>query len=200
MQSTRTLPEGYHSAGTIDIKQNVALMIGLNIAGLVVLVLAGGLFFSAAMRLHPGETGRFQWEISSLSSMLIIFGEIIGLSALNIVVHEAAHGIFFWLFTRTRPVFALRLTHAYAAAPDWYLSRGAYLVTCLAPLVLISLGGLACMALLGPAWLVPVWFLMTINAGGATGDIAVACWLLFQPATCLANDRGDAVTLYTLRK
>ena len=196
MVATRALPEEYRSAGTIDIKQNTALMIGLNIAGLVVLVLAGGLFFSAAMRLYPGEARRFQWEISSLSSMLIILGAIIGLSALNIVIHEAVHGIFFWLFTRTRPIFALRLTHAYAAAPDWYLNRNAYLVTCLAPLVLISLGGLACMALLGPVWLVPVWFVMTINAGGAAGDIAVAGWLLFQPSTCLANDRGDAVTLY----
>ena len=37
---------------------------------------------------------------------------------------------------------------------------------------------------------------MTLNAAGSVGDMAVAAWLIRAPAGCLANDQGDAFNLY----
>jgi hypothetical protein len=66
--------------------------------------------------------------------------------------------------------------------------------------VLISLAGVVLFAFASPAWLLPTWFVLIMNAGGAVGDLFVAGWLICQPPGCFAQDRGDAVTLYVPEK
>jgi hypothetical protein len=58
------------------------------------------------------------------------------------------------------------------------------------------MGGLAVIPVVPASWLLGVWFVLTMNAGGSVGDLLVAGWLLRQPPTCLAQDRGDSVTLF----
>ena len=47
-----------------------------------------------------------------------------------------------------------------------------------------------------PAWLLIIIFILTLNAAGATGDMAIAGWLLTTPPNSYAQDRGDAFSLY----
>lgn len=198
MQPTQTLPPNYVHSGTLDITKDTRLLVLLNVVGLALLAVGGWLFFIAIAALRPADAySHFSILFSaSLLETLFLIGAVLALTAVHILVHEAIHGIFFWWFTHTRPLFAFRWTHAYAAAPAWYLPRNHYLLTAVAPLVFISLAGLLIAAAVPASWLLPVWFILTSNAGGSVGDILVAGWLLRQPSDCLANDRGDAVSLY----
>ncbi|MBE0696083.1 MAG: DUF3267 domain-containing protein, partial [Anaerolineaceae bacterium] len=117
-----------------------------------------------------------------------------------LIFHEAIHGIFFWIFTHSMPHFAFRGMYAYAAALGWYLSRNAFQATTLAPLILISLAALLVMRLIPSAGLLATWFIATMNASGAVGDILVALWIMRTTPRSLIQDRGDAVTLYLPQK
>jgi hypothetical protein len=191
VRSTRTLPTGYRPAGSIDLSTNIAAQIGLNLAALALLVVFGAGFLRVLSALRP--------DASSISFSFGPGGLLIGALALAaatvavLVLHEAAHGLCFWLFTGERPRYGFKGLYAYAAAPDWHLPRLAYAVTGAAPLVLLSLGGLA-LALVVPLGVLPLLlYALSINAAGAVGDILVLGWVALSPRGTLFRDRGDAV-------
>jgi len=200
MRATRTLPPNYQKAGSIDISNNRRLLVILNMAGMLLMVFFGWIFFRAMVWLRPADALRLAGSasIEGLLEWVLLFAAIFALMALHIVVHEAVHGLFFWIYTGNRPRFAFKGAYAYAAMPGWYIPRGAFFITTLAPFVVISLIGLLMMRL--TPWLLPIWFVITLNASGSAGDLLVAAWLLLQPPGCLAEDRGDAVTLYLPEK
>jgi hypothetical protein len=198
MPVTRTLPANYQKIGTLDVSQNERLLLQLNLVGLLIMGIAGWLIFRFAAWLRPSDLAvalnRLQARTPLAAAVLI--AAVVILFIFHIIVHEAIHGVFFWLFTRSRPRFAFRWAYAYAAAPEWYIPRNPFFITTLSPFVLITLAGLLLIALAPPAWVLPTWFVVSMNAGGAVGDLAVGGWLLRLPPTCLAQDRGDAVTLF----
>ncbi len=199
MQPSRSLPSDYRLTYSFDLKNRKRLIL-VNFIGLGMFFLFAWLFFLLLRWLRPddlaGLTGVFKTTFTSLKDLLPLFALIISM-ILMVILHEGLHGIFFWLFTREKPVFALRLAYAYAGAPDWYLPRNQFLVTALAPLIGISLLGTVLMAVLPPSLLLPTYIFMVVNANGSTADIWVAVKLLLHPRTCLANDRGDSFTLYS---
>ena len=202
MQATKTLPEDYQAYATIALAKNKRLFLFLNLLGLVLFFGFGWLFVQMALLLRPDVAPLLHViDMTSdgsffLTLPLVWIPSVLVVFLLVPVLHEAAHGLFFWLFTRERPRFAYKVVYAYAAAPDWYLPRGPYLLIGLAPLVLLSLLGVALLPAL-PLLLLPgLIACLVLNAAGAVGDIALVCWLLFQPASLLARDAGDAVTIY----
>lgn len=198
MHASQTLPERYREAGTLDIARDRNLVIILNIAGLILVALSGWLFFQAIIRFRPDDAARglSRVTIHNLIDLAGLIFWILLLTVVHVILHEAVHGLFFWIFTGARPRFAFRWTYAYAAAPGWFIPRNAFLVTTLAPLILISLGGLAMVPIFPPAGLLATWYILTMNAGGSVGDLLVAVWILRHTRHCRIQDRGDAVTLY----
>ena len=198
MTSTRVLPPEYQESSTIDISQDRRFALLLNVAGIILMFVFGWLFLWAMMLLRAGTLGNegIGFSTGSLPDMVRLIFWIIVLLALHIILHEAIHGIFFWLFTRSRPVFAFRWKYAYAAAPGWYINRLPFLITTLAPLVVITAVGLLLMSAAPPSWLLGIWFVITMNASGAVGDMVVAWRLLTSPGDTLVEDRGDALTFY----
>ena len=136
MPPCQTLPSTYRLARTIDLRQQPALMLGLNLIGLVLLLLFGWLFFWLAARLRPQAQPGLSFSINLAAVLAIIFAFVAVL-----LLHELVHGAFFWLITRSRPRFGLQAAYAYAAAPDWYIPRNPYLIVGLAPFVGITLVG-----------------------------------------------------------
>jgi hypothetical protein len=205
MCATKVLPANYHPYATVDLAKNKALLVGLTLLGLGLFLVFGWLFVQLAIAVRGGgdatqvpgiglttsASGAFSFTLSGSWIVAVLLA-----CFLVPVVHEATHGIFFWVFTRERPRFGYRVLYAYAAAPDWYLPRGRYLMVGLAPLVLLSLGGTALLPV-APVALVPTLLaFLVFNAAGTVGDIVISIWLLFQPATLLARDTGDAITFY----
>jgi hypothetical protein len=196
MLPTRTLPTGYQKAGSLDISKDRRMMLALNVIGTALTILWGWVFFRAILFLRPtGGIGNVNFSFN-LPRLALFIVSVLALMAFYVTLHEAIHGFFFWRFTRARPYFAFRWTYAYAAAPEWYLPRNQYLVTALAPLVLITAAGLVAAPFVPDSWVIPLWFVLTMNAGGAVGDIAVAIWLLTLSPSALAQDRGNSVTLF----
>jgi len=198
-QATQQLPPGYAFLISLDLSKNKAAMIGLNLLGLALMVCFGWLFARIAIWLRPEvdlSSRLSSSQINSLGQLAGIIAVVIGILAAVVLLHEAVHGAFFWLFTRQRPHFGIRAAYAYASAPDWFIPRNQYLVVGIAPLVVLSLLGIALMAVVPESWLVPLLAFLVFNASGAVGDLVVIIWLLFQSSQVLAQDGGDAVTIY----
>lgn len=197
MKPTRDLPDGYRLQGTLDLSKNIRALIIMNIIGTLLFFLFGWLFFGFVSKVRPGITVIAPVvEIGGWIDLLTILATLLLAQAIMIVLHEGVHGFFFWLFTRQQPVYAFKGLYAYAALPGWFIPRNPYLVTCLGPLVGITLLGLISMVIVPPAWLLIIIFILTLNAAGATGDMAIAGWLLTTPPNSYAQDRGDAFSLY----
>ena len=200
MKSTQTLPENYRCIGSIDLLNNTSALLQLNLWGLVLFVLSAGLFTVILFALRTEDIRQgLVLGISGIGGVVQAILVVLAVTAAMIVLHEAAHGVCFWIFTGAAPKFAFKGAYAYAAAPDWYLPKYAYLVAALAPLVLLSLVGVALMLVVPPGAFVVLLLFLVTNASGAIGDLWVVGWLLRQPDSCYANDHGDAVSLYVKR-
>lgn len=196
MHAIKTLPGNYEPRGTLDLSRDTRALVWLNIGGLVLFVAVGwGLLWLT--RLLREDTS-IQFTVNLLNIVLLLGAFFLMVIAffLMIVVHEAIHGVFFWIFTRDRPIFGFRGPYAFAAAPEWYLPRNHYLVVGLAPFVLITLCGIALIPALPGSLLLPMLLLLAVHAGGACGDLFVTGWCLRQPASILVRDVGDAMTIY----
>ncbi|MHB0987564.1 MAG: DUF3267 domain-containing protein [Bellilinea sp.] len=195
MNAVQTLPENYRRCAGLNMK-NLGLQLKMNIAGFFLLVLFGWLFTAAAVYLRPDEAATFlllKWEgVSGILTIVIV----LALMFFTIVVHEAIHGLGFILLAKAHPIFAFRGVYAYAAAPEWFIPRDPYLMIGLAPFMVISLVGLALMAIVPAVWIAPLVLMCVVNASGAVGDLWVAVLLLRQPPEALSNDTGDEINIY----
>lgn len=197
MQPVKTLPPNYRLHGRLDLSKNKVALVGLNLASLVLLVLFGWLAFVLLPVLRPNDTG-FVLNFG-VENVLVLLFLLIGLFIFMIVLHEAIHGLFFWLFTRDRPRYGFKGLYAYAAAPDWYLPHRQHIVVGLAPLVLITLVGFGLVPFV-PINVVPILiYIVVMNATGAVGDIAMVAWLVIQPRGTLVRDVGDAISVYRVQ-
>jgi hypothetical protein len=202
------LPENYVERGTIDLAKDFKLLLRLQVAAFVAVILAGWLFLNLTYILRPDSvallslrsllghssddvfTIRISLSIYMLMSLLIA-------TVLMIVLHEAVHGFTFWYFTRKKPTFGFKGLYAFAASPKGtYLPRLQYFVVALAPLIFLSLAGIALIPILPLLALPTLVFFLIGNAAGAIGDVWVVAWLLREPPEILLQDRGDAVTCY----
>jgi hypothetical protein len=189
--STKTLPQGYAQSGVIDLKKNKRLAIVLNIVALLVTILSFYLLTRFAILARP--------DMLNLSGSITVSALVILVVVVVtfLTIHELIHGFFFWVFTRSKPVFALRLFYAYAGAPNWYIPVRQYAVITIAPLAIISAVGLLLIVLAPKSWILVVAFVVALNTGGAVGDLYVFIRLLGMSPNCLANDTGDVMTFYS---
>jgi len=195
MQCTTILPAGYTSWKTIDFKQDQSLMVVLGLGSLLAFIGFGFLFWLLAFLLSPSFHTNFRLVIN-LQVLGIAILSIVIVSIVVVIVHEAVHGLFFWLFTKQRPVFGFKWAYAYAAAPEYYVPRGQFLVIGIAPLILISLVGLALFPVTPFVVTLILVLTLTMNAAGAIGDLYVVGWLLSRPASLVIQDSGDSMTIY----
>lgn len=194
MQATQSLPTGYAPLGSVTLKENRRLLILLNVLGIPWFILCALFFFAMASLLSPANDASGSGVVSlSLTDMLLAFVVIVAALAAMLVLHEAVHGIFFWLFTRSRPLFAFKGLYAYAAAPGWFIPRWPFLVIGLAPLLLISLAGLVIMPFIAFPFSLVLILALIANATGAIGDLYLMIRLLFVPQDALIEDWGEGI-------
>jgi hypothetical protein len=198
MRATHELPKGYQEIGVIDISKGRTLL-WISAIGLVLMVGFCALFYWLLYLMRPlqfnsgGMDHPFGLENPYLASLGLIL-----LMVAMLLLHEAVHGVCFWIFTHSRPQFSFRRFYAYASIPGWYLPRGQYLISAIAPFLFITLTGLILMATMPATSFIPLIFVLVANASGSVGDLVVIAWLLSRKKGVLAQDRGDAVSLYEL--
>jgi hypothetical protein len=198
MHATKSLPADYEHLRTFDLKRDLSLLVRLNIAGLLLFLPIGWLFLSLGALLNP-QAGSVSSIISPSTSSLFQLLAYLCAAIFAIILHEIVHGLFFLIVTRTLPKFGFQGAYAFAAAPDWYINRNHYLWIGIAPLIVISLGGIILIPML-PNWILHAWlFMLIINATGAVGDVYVVSWLIRGPKKLLIQDLGDVITVYSMR-
>lgn len=198
---TTQLPQDYVEKGCLDLSKNTRATLLMTLVGLVLAIGAGWGFLAFLDRVRPALDWRGSAiKVDSIQQLIAIPVTLVVVFVAAIVLHEGVHGLFFYLFTGKRPVYGIGLGYAYAAAPEWYIPRNRYLVIALAPLLLLTLLGLALLAWLPPAGIPGVLLFLILNDGGAAGDLTVVGWLLTQPASCMAQDNGHAILLYRERE
>jgi hypothetical protein len=189
---TRELPAGYRPAGSIDLAANVPAQVGLSLGGIVLFIAWYAGFSRLIGVLRPAVR-----DVSVTFGLGgILFGLVAALAviALVLILHEAAHGLCFWLFTRDRPRYGFKGAYAYAAAPDWHFPHREYAITAVAPLVLLIAGGLALVLIISLGALPILIFALSFTAAGAFGDLRILVWIALSPRGALFRDRADAVT------
>lgn len=188
--STKTLPETYTQSGEIGLKNNKRLAITLNIVSFFVGVLSLFLLFILATWLRPS----FMDASGAITPGGMVV--LIGAGVILFPIHELIHGVFFWVFTRSRPFFAFRLFYACAGAPDWYIPTHQYMFVALGPLVIIDAVGVLFLELVPVSWVLSIAIILALNTGGAVGDLLVITRLFKLSPTSLTNDTGDVLTFY----
>ncbi|MGE5123521.1 MAG: DUF3267 domain-containing protein, partial [Acidobacteriaceae bacterium] len=179
MRATKIIPEDYHYCKTLNLSSpRVALW--LNLAAVPLLFLFGWLFgrlIIVIRSLNPFPNGILHFFTTVSGWKLLAFPLSI---LLMLLLHELVHGLFFWLFTRERPKFALRAGYAFAAAPEWYLPAPQYIIVGLSPFLIISLLSILLAAVSASSLVVYLLFIATFNAAGALGDLIVVAWVMRQ--------------------
>ena len=188
--STQMLPDGYVQSGEINLKKDKRLSILLNIGAFII--------FIPMFYLLSGFIALVRPDITNFS-VTITIGKVfsaIGLVVLVLIIHEIIHGLFFWIFSHGRPVFALRPLYAYAGAPTWFFPKRQYAITALGPLIIIGAVGLLLLLLAPISWMLMIALLVALNTSGAIGDVFVFFRLLKCSPTSFANDTGEVVTFF----
>lgn len=194
MLATKQLPANYQEFQRINFSSR-RTSLWLNIAAIPLLIFFSWLFNYLAFLLRNSYPYQSAWNlITSFPgwNLLILLLTIV----MMLVVHELIHGLFFGIFTRTKPKFALRSGYAFAAAPDWFLPRLQYVWVGLSPLVLISIATIFFSWISLPSVLPYVLLVGAFNAAGSLGDMLVAGWTLLQPSAAMINDQGDKFTSF----
>ncbi len=168
------------------------------LAQLSLSLLLGGiaLFVGLNLLVYRLETGKTSGSVSWPLIFLLVATNLLAY-ILVLALHEGVHGLMFALFGG-RPTFGTRLPFAlYCGAPNQLFTRNAYLAVGLAPLVLISLAGIA-LIILAPGLAPYVQLGLIGNFSGAAGDGWAAQVLLRQPPTALVQDTATGFEIYTL--
>jgi hypothetical protein len=190
------LPPFYVLHRKLDLSQNRWLLIGLNIAGLILLI-PFGLFFTRITALLRPSDFSLSGHLHSYSTISYVI-VLIMIITIFIILHEIVHGLFFWFFTHKPPKFGFKGAYAYAAAPGWYIPRNPYLLIGISPLMVISAAGIVLLAILPADLLFPLELGLIFNAIGSVGDLFVTLWLLARPSTDYIEDQGDAILIFTI--
>jgi len=196
MAATRILPEGFALRREINLQKDQALLIKLNLWGLVLVPFIGYILIRLGITSHPEFRSIFEVMAPQIPILSYILVLILGM-IIVIVLHELVHGLFFWMITRQAPKFGFKGAYAFAAAPEWYIQRKAYFWIGAAPLVIISIVGLFLIPAIPARYLFTWLFCILVNASGSIGDAYVLADLMRQPASALIQDQGDMISIYT---
>lgn len=191
MNPTPTLPETHSLAWEVSLKRNTRLNILLQVAGVFWVGLVALFLWWAFALLRPSGVA-----LVFSGDNFAFLGQFLLAMVVSIGLHELAHGAFFWWFAKSPPQFGVGPGYAYAAMPGWYFPKRQYLVVGLAPLVGLTALGLVLVPFL-PGWLVvPFFWGMVLNAGGAIGDIYICIRIAREAEDVWVKDLGDGMEVY----
>ena len=195
MKATQTLPLNYVPSGKFD-QKNMKQVIWMNVVGFFIFIFSIWLFSWLLTQIRPETGNLFQFQVSRLSTIAISLVMILFTIVFVLILHEALHAFFFWLFSKQKPIIGFKGVFAYASLPGWYFPRNQYLMIEIAPLVFITLTGILLIFLMPASVLYLVLIALIINNSGAVGDIFVVVGLLTKPTATYALDEVDTIEFF----
>jgi hypothetical protein len=172
MLASRSLPEGYVLSGTIRLRGNRKLLLGLLLLSVPWAVVSAAGIGWLAWLVRP--SGRAVQDAGVSFPVLGVLAVIV----VAIVLHEAVHGVLMWMFTRSRPVFGFKGWYVYADSPGWFFQRWPMVAVGAGPLVVLPAIGLPLIALTPPVISFLILMGLIINSVAAIGDVYILSVLL----------------------
>lgn len=187
-----TLPADYAEVRHLVATEQRTLL-WLNLASLIPLGLAllmMGWWWAFVQRLRGPYSTAFSetisWVVAVLVVLVITFGG-----------HEAIHGLAIrWAGHRPRFGMELRKGVMYATADGALFPRNHFVIIALAPLVVITLVGMALMILVPDSIGYYIGLIVVLNAAGAIGDLWMTAAVLRYPPDTLVRDEADSIRIY----
>jgi hypothetical protein len=195
MLVTNVRPENASLVYSLDLLNNRRAFWLLQIPGTLAFILFGFLLI-----LWTDQLRTDLYQLYSHGLVVTLWGafSLLLSATVTIGLHELVHGIFFWLYSRSRPLFGLRGGYAFAAAPGWFFPRRQYLIVALAPLVLLTVVGMLLLLIVPAGALGAILFGVTVNISGAVGDMWIALQVLRQRGQIMIEDTGDGINIFAL--
>jgi hypothetical protein len=190
-----TLPADYTEAKHLVATDNRTLL-GLNLASLLPLVIAlllMGWWSGQIQRLRGPYNTAFSESLSSLVAVVVVLVITFG-------GHEGIHGLaIHWAGHKPRFGMALHMGALYATADNALFTRAQFIVIALAPLVVLTVLGMALMIIVPDGVGYYVGLLVALNAAGSIGDLWMTAWVLRYPPDALVRDETTGIRIYTRR-
>jgi hypothetical protein len=197
MKPTKSIPQDYSLRFTFNLREDLRLAIGLQVAGVILFFISGGMFLYIVYWMRPDVAAQgLQLPPANLIQQLRAIALMLIVLVAVVTLHELIHGACFWWFTREPPRYGIGPGYAFAASPDWYLPRGIYLVIGLAPLVVITALGLFFISFSSIAAITPLLFAITANFSGAVGDLWIIYRIAQERGSICVKDLGDGFSVY----
>lgn len=191
----RELPPGYREVEVL-VATDPQMLIRLNVLALPLM--------GAALAVMLG----WMWLVGRMGGpfMAVALPDWMGIAALIAVfpLHEWLHGLAIRRVGHRPRYGAITVPfgeHAklpvalYATADDALFRRGEFIIVALAPLVIVTLAGMA-LTLLLPAGIF-ISATVVVHAGGAIGDLWMVRLVLRYPAGAIVRDEADRIRIYT---
>jgi hypothetical protein len=193
MKATQVLPESYllyHHFDEAKYRKATWLVSAL---GLLAFVASFAFLNDLAGALHPEyrpvERLRFELTLERLVIVLRLLMPI----AVILILHEGIHALCLWSFTHELPTFVATfrgLVGIGVKLPSWYLPRNVLLVASLAPVCLMTVGGLLLLPVV-PSKGIRLWvFCISLNLAGSTSDVASSIYVCLHPPSSYINTDG----------
>ena len=186
------LPNEYQEVLSWKVTGKPIRTILLNLAGLFLILVFGGLFFSIASILGKFKVvSQFRFDFGNTS---LLFAACL----LTLVLHELVHGLAMKIYG-AKPKYGViwKGLMFYATSPEYAYQRNKYIVIALAPLVLISsLVILGMWIFNGTFWIFLLGICGTLNASGAVGDIWITMIVLRYANTAYVIDDRDGIRVF----
>jgi hypothetical protein len=186
------LPDGYREVRHL-IATEPRTLLWLNLASLIPLVLmllAMGSWASWIQQMRGPYNTLFSETLSPLVAVPLVLVITFG-------GHELIHGVaILWAGHRPRFGMALDKGVMYATADNALFPRNHFILIALAPLVILTLIGMAVMVIVPDAVGYYVGLIVVLNAAGAIGDLWMTAVVLGYPPSALVRDEADSIRIY----
>ncbi len=186
LQSHSSLPENYVLDYSINLDTDKKMMILLNVMSLVMI-----LPFALGIILYNiFSQSAFEFRLYLTDALITVVGFLV-----IIMIHEFIHGIFFKLGTDEKVNYKFHIYAFSASVKGVYFYKKHYLLTGLAPFIIITPILILLMFLL-PAYAYMIYLVIAIHTSGCIGDFYVAYKVLKYPKEALIEDYGVGMNIY----
>jgi hypothetical protein len=181
-------PPGYRLRGRGQL--NLGLLSVLSLVALPIALLAFALLTAPLGGPLDLRGGVASFAVGPLDILLLLVAALIILP----VVHELVHGAVAWTLGG-RPVYGIGPGVAFCHFRE-FVGKWPYAAILIAPLLVISLGGVLLMPVTPGILRGPLLAVLVTNASGAVGDLSALWQLLRFPGDILIADTGAGFEAY----
>jgi hypothetical protein len=191
--------------GIEEFKPSLGISIVWNVLGTIMIFVGFFLFTYIYAQIGDGsgttsfvESGADDENVFYLEFRVVEVLPLIVVTLLVLVAHEAIHGLAFRFFGG-RPKFGAALIQKvlpvlYCTAPGYFFTRSQFSVIILAPLIVISVVGIALMPFVGNGLLIVIP--LALNFAGAIGDVWMFGMLMWKRSDVQVEDLKDGLRFH----